>query len=204
MCSDSIFSLLKKVTDNGLFIFVQNASFSFSTFFELVHPNLCNQIRCPQNWYTDLRLALDQPQIKMKWETIFIYFEKHSNIKIQKIENITLKLSWSIHPTICAEKSNLQRNIGKKCRSSHRITIVHHTLTDGDTILSHWNSLPSDTLTGGVNFRKDSLRVWDFFPFIYLKNFFVKCLALIKRQLFIQNWLPQTLKNLFVVTLLAL
>ena len=67
--------------------------------------NLCTQIRCPQNWYNNLKL--DQAEIKMKWETFFVSSEKYSNIKIQKIENITLKISWSIHPTISAEKSNL-------------------------------------------------------------------------------------------------
>ena len=41
-----------------VFIFMQNASFSFSTFLDLG-----TQIRCPQSRYADLKSALDQALI---------------------------------------------------------------------------------------------------------------------------------------------
>ena len=40
----------------AVFIFMQNVSFFFLTFL-----NLGAKIRCPQNRYTDLKSALDQP-----------------------------------------------------------------------------------------------------------------------------------------------
>ena len=38
-CSDSIFNLLKRVTDGGFFIFMLNVIFSFSTFLVFGRPN---------------------------------------------------------------------------------------------------------------------------------------------------------------------
>ena len=55
MWSDSIFNLLKRVTGDS-FLFLHNTLGFFLSFL-----NLGTQIRCPQNWYTDLKVALDQP-----------------------------------------------------------------------------------------------------------------------------------------------
>ena len=49
MCSDLIFNLLKIVTDDS-FIFMQNISFSFSTFL-----NLSAEISRHKNRYTNLK-----------------------------------------------------------------------------------------------------------------------------------------------------
>ena len=46
----------KKSNRLQFFIFMQDFSFSFRAFIKLG-----SQIRCPQNWYTDLKSALDQP-----------------------------------------------------------------------------------------------------------------------------------------------
>ena len=43
--------------------------------------SLCTQIRCPQNGYTDLKLALDQLLIKMKWWNVFWKAFKYKNTK---------------------------------------------------------------------------------------------------------------------------
>ena len=55
-CSDSIFSLLKRVTDSS-FLF----SCKTSLFPPLPFLNLRTQIRCPQNPNTDLKSAVEQP-----------------------------------------------------------------------------------------------------------------------------------------------
>ena len=39
MCFDSIFNMLRRVTDGSFCIFMQNISFSFSAFLEFGHPN---------------------------------------------------------------------------------------------------------------------------------------------------------------------
>ena len=80
-------TIRKKTYRWRFLIFMQNVSFSFLPFL-----NLGTQIKYPQNWYTKLKSLLDQPLIKMKWEAIFISLERCSKIRIQKIENFTLKL----------------------------------------------------------------------------------------------------------------
>ena len=56
ICSDSIFNLLKRVTEGSFLFLCKKLVFFFLTFL-----NLGAQIRCPQNRYTDLKSALDQP-----------------------------------------------------------------------------------------------------------------------------------------------
>ena len=56
MCSDSIFNLLKRVTDGSFLFLCETLVFLFLTFL-----NLGAQMRCLQNRYTDLKSALDQP-----------------------------------------------------------------------------------------------------------------------------------------------
>ena len=58
ICSDSIFNLLKRVTEGSFLFLCKKLVFFFLTFL-----NLGAQIRCPQNQYTDLKSALDQPLI---------------------------------------------------------------------------------------------------------------------------------------------
>ena len=54
------------------------------------------------------------------------------------------------------------------------ISLGHWTLTNSDSILTDWNSLPSDTMTNSMNCREQ--KVWDnFLVFKYLKNFIAKC-----------------------------
>ena len=55
MCSDSIFNLLNSYRWQFLFL-CKTLVFLFLPFL-----NLGTQIRCPQNWYTNLKSALDQP-----------------------------------------------------------------------------------------------------------------------------------------------
>ena len=85
MYSDSMFNLLKRIRDGSFLFLWKMLAFLFLPFFDFGA-----QIRCPQNWYTDLRSALNQPLIKMKWETIFISFKGHSNMKIQKNTELNL------------------------------------------------------------------------------------------------------------------
>ena len=56
-CSNSIFNIVKKVT-GGSFLFLCKTVFLF-----LPVLNLGTQIRCPQNWYSNLNLVLDQPLV---------------------------------------------------------------------------------------------------------------------------------------------
>ena len=56
MCSDSIFNLLKRVADGSFLFLCKTLVFLFLPFL-----NLGVQIRSPQNRYTDLKSALDQP-----------------------------------------------------------------------------------------------------------------------------------------------
>ena len=74
MSSDSIFNWPKRVT-YGSFLFLCKTFFLFLPFLDM-HA----QIRNPQNWYTDCKLALDQPlesqHFPRKWlmvETSYIY-----------------------------------------------------------------------------------------------------------------------------------
>lgn len=55
MCSDSIFSLLKRVRDDSFLFLCKTLGFLF-----LPCLNLGVQMRCSQNWYTHLNSALDQ------------------------------------------------------------------------------------------------------------------------------------------------
>ena len=55
MYSDSILNLLKRVTDDKFLFLCKALVFLFLPFL-----NLGTQIRCPQNWYTGLKSALDQ------------------------------------------------------------------------------------------------------------------------------------------------
>ena len=56
VCSDSIFNLLKRVTEGSFLFLCKKFVFLFLPFL-----NLGTQIKCPQNCYTDLKSALDQP-----------------------------------------------------------------------------------------------------------------------------------------------
>ena len=56
MCCDSIFNVLKRVGDGSFSFLCKTLVFIFLPFL-----NLGAQIRCPQNRYTDLKSALDQP-----------------------------------------------------------------------------------------------------------------------------------------------
>ena len=58
ICSDSIFNLLKRVTEGSFLFLCKKLVFFFLTFL-----NLGAQIRCPQNWYSNLKSALNQPLI---------------------------------------------------------------------------------------------------------------------------------------------
>ena len=55
ICSDSVFNLLKRVTENSFLFLCKKLFFLFLPFL-----NLAAQIRCPQNRYTDLKSAQDQ------------------------------------------------------------------------------------------------------------------------------------------------
>ena len=57
MCSDSIFILLKEL-QVAVFYFYARQFFLFPPFL-----NLGVQIRCPQNWYINLKLPLDKPLV---------------------------------------------------------------------------------------------------------------------------------------------
>ena len=52
ICSDSIFNLLKRVTEVSFLFLCKKLVLFFVTFL-----NLGTQIKCPQNWYTDLKSA---------------------------------------------------------------------------------------------------------------------------------------------------
>ena len=54
ICSDSIFNLLKRVTEGSFLFLCKKLVFIFLTFL-----NLGAQIRCPQNRYSDLKSTLD-------------------------------------------------------------------------------------------------------------------------------------------------
>ena len=56
MCSDSIFNWGKTVTDDSSLFLCKTLVFLFLPFL-----NLDAEIRCPPNWYTNLKSALDQP-----------------------------------------------------------------------------------------------------------------------------------------------
>ena len=64
MCCDSIFNFLNRVTDGSFLFLCKTVVFLFLPFL-----NLGDQISCPQNRYTDLKSALDQP----------LYYEADSN-----------------------------------------------------------------------------------------------------------------------------
>ena len=64
MCFDSILNLLERVTASSFLFLCKVLVFLFLPFL-----NLGAQIRCPQNWYTNLRLALDQP---MTYQYIYV------------------------------------------------------------------------------------------------------------------------------------
>ena len=56
ICSDSIFNLLKRVTEGSFLFLWKKLVFFFLTFL-----NLGAQIRCPKNRYNNLKSALHQP-----------------------------------------------------------------------------------------------------------------------------------------------
>ena len=56
MCSNSIFNLLKRVTDGSFLFLCKTFGLLFLPFL-----NMGAQISCPKKWYTDLKLALGQP-----------------------------------------------------------------------------------------------------------------------------------------------
>ena len=70
MCFESILNLLKRVTDDRVF-FHFHARRWFLHFL-----NFDSQIRCPQNWYTDLKSTLDLVQVVYNPE--FAHFREFS------------------------------------------------------------------------------------------------------------------------------
>ena len=91
-CSDSIFSLLKRVTDSS-FLF----SCKTSLFPPLPFLNLGTQIRCPQNPNTDLKSAVEQPLLIFLLKTFLTiltfkffdyYMTKESSLNGHKLKQI--------------------------------------------------------------------------------------------------------------------
>ena len=56
MCSDSIFNLLKRVTDGSFYFYAKRWLFLFYLTWIWA-----SKFRCPPNWHTDLKSGLDQP-----------------------------------------------------------------------------------------------------------------------------------------------
>ena len=101
ICSDSIFNLLKRVRKGSFWFLCKKLVFLFLPL------NLDAQIRCPQNQYTDLKSALDQPLIC------------YSVPEIWCMVDVTYFSFWAIFcpftTLITAQKIKILKNEKKNC-----------------------------------------------------------------------------------------
>ena len=121
MCSDSIFNLLKRVTDCSFLFLCKMLVFIFLPFLKL-----SAQISCPQSQYMDVRSALDQP---LTTSITFI-----SIVKLQESKQTSTRLTFmkgccTSSVSIIQQQINYKRSFrieagsGKYPSSGHKILL---------------------------------------------------------------------------------